>query len=122
MNNKFLPNEILNIIFSYREPHPIVKELKFYIENLNRLPFYYNFSPYVLNKVIFRKPHSIISINHLFEIIRGYNIWTDDCDDKTYVNFSNYVINVKDKYITKDGYLLSYTDNDALRCCFLQPN
>jgi hypothetical protein len=25
MNNKFLPNEILNIIFSYRGVHPIVK-------------------------------------------------------------------------------------------------
>ena len=32
MNNKFLPNEILNIIFSYCQPNPICKELKFYIE------------------------------------------------------------------------------------------
>ena len=123
MNHKLpnLPNEILNIIFSYRQPNPICKELNFYIEIHNRLPSRIKFHNCVLKKVLYHLLHPMIYYNRINFIIRGYECWNNETFDETYVSFSNYVINVRDKDITKDGYLLSYNDNDALRCCFLQP-
>ena len=57
--------------------------------------------------------------NRINFIIRGYECWNNETFDETYVSFSNYVINNLDKNgSTKDGYLSSYSDNDALRCCF----
>jgi hypothetical protein len=77
----------------------------------------------LINHILsFRPTHPIITKNFISEIIRGYNRWTDEEEDKTYVSFSNFVLNITacDGLPSKSSYLEAYSDKDTLQGLFLK--
>jgi hypothetical protein len=50
-------------------------------------------------------------------------MWTDECDNETYVSFSNFVLNVLacECLPYKSTYLEAYSDKDTLQNMFIKP-